>query len=311
MNHTMIEQNLQYIQAKNKREYPILPVLLKLKRDGKAETTLISLSRNLDHLSRHIDIGNPIKVTSYISNLQVKNSYKNRLLNSYSHFIEFYKIEYKLHYYQKQSKLVNPPTTEQLQSLISASRYPLSLKLWVLMETGLRKIELCNLNTNDFNSQTQTLHPTTAKGGNPRILKLSDALTAQLTKYIKENKRQPTESLFNTTTKSLSNAYINLRKRTAIKLTQPELTKIRLHDFRHYYGTKLYQETKDILFVKQQMGHKSLNSTLIYTHILQFENNDNYTVKVATTIEQETELIEHGFTFVTNRDNIHIYKKRK
>ncbi len=36
------------------------------------------------------------------------------------------------------------------------------------------------------------------------------------------------------------------------------------HDFRHYFGVKLYQETRDIYAVKQAMDHSSVAATETY-----------------------------------------------
>lgn len=39
------------------------------------------------------------------------------------------------------------------------------------------------------------------------------------------------------------------------------------HTLRHTYATYMYKQTKDILLVKELLGHKSVVSTQIYTHI--------------------------------------------
>ena len=73
-----------------------------------------------------------------------------------------------------------------------------------------------------------------------------------------------------------------------------------------------YHKTKDILFTKQQMGHRRIETTLIYTQLLQFEKDDNYTCKVAQDEKQATELIESGFEYVTTTpNNLMLFRKRK
>ncbi len=59
------------------------------------------------------------------------------------------------------------------------------------------------------------------------------------------------------------------------------------------------------------MGHKKIETTLIYTQLLQFEKGDNYTCKVAQNVEQATELIENGFEYVTEMDGLKLFRKRK
>jgi len=39
------------------------------------------------------------------------------------------------------------------------------------------------------------------------------------------------------------------------------------HKLRHTMASRLYEETKDIMLVKQQLGHESLQATMVYTHV--------------------------------------------
>jgi len=55
-----------------------------------------------------------------------------------------------------------------------------------------------------------------------------------------------------------------------------------------------YHRTKDILHVKQMLGHKRIQSTLIYTHLVNFEDNQ-FTCRIARTLKEAKELIEAGF----------------
>jgi integrase len=85
---------------------------------------------------------------------------------------------------------------------------------------------------------------------------------------------------------------------------------IRLYALRHFYATMLYHRTKDILFVKQQLGHKKIENTLIYTQLVNFESED-YTSAVAKNVNEAQKLVESGFEFVTTFDNIMLFRKRK
>ncbi len=71
-----------------------------------------------------------------------------------------------------------------------------------------------------------------------------------------------------------------------------------------------YHKTKDLLHVQQKLGHRSILSTMIYTQLVDFES-DNYHVKAARTLKEDKELIEAGFEYVTERDDVKIYRKRK
>ena len=101
-----------------------------------------------------------------------------------------------------------------------------------------------------------------------------------------------------------------MRNRLAKKLNKPELKTIRLYDFRHYFASTLYAKTRDILLVKQQLGHKKIETTLIYTQLLNL-NDDEWTCKATNSKEEAIELIENGFQFVNDIDGYKLYRKRK
>ncbi len=71
-----------------------------------------------------------------------------------------------------------------------------------------------------------------------------------------------------------------------------------------------YHKTRDILHVKEVLGHKSLNNTMLYTQLISF-NDDEYTAAVAHTEEEACKFIEAGFSFVCDFGANKIFKKRK
>ena len=100
------------------------------------------------------------------------------------------------------------------------------------------------------------------------------------------------------------------KKKNNKKTKLIELSNIRLYDLRHFCATMLYHKTKDILYVKQQLGHRSIESTLMYTQLINFEANE-WTSSVATTVKEACELINDGFEFVCNFNGSKIFRKRK
>jgi len=77
-------------------------------------------------------------------------------------------------------------------------------------------------------------------------------------------------------------------------------------------ATVEYHRTKDILHVKQLLGHKQLKNTEIYTHLMDFESKE-WHVAHAENLEEEDKLIEAGFEYVRygSKDEVAIYCKRK
>jgi hypothetical protein len=91
----------------------------------------------------------------------------------------------------------------------------------------------------------------------------------------------------------------------------PRLTRINIRTFRHWKATVTYHETKDILYVQRLLGHKSLKNTLVYTHLLDMESDESYSVKVASTIEEFTSLLESGFEYIADYGDAKVHRKRK
>jgi hypothetical protein len=73
----------------------------------------------------------------------------------------------------------------------------------------------------------------------------------------------------------------------------------------------LYYRTKDILLVKQQLGHKKLETTLIYTQLVSFNDESEFHSATAKTVEEAKLLIEQGFEYVTEMDGVKLFRKRK
>jgi len=71
-----------------------------------------------------------------------------------------------------------------------------------------------------------------------------------------------------------------------------------------------YHKTKDILHVMRILGHKNIQNTLVYTHLVSFES-DEYICKVAENIAEAGKLVEAGFDFVTQFEGKMLFKKRK
>jgi hypothetical protein len=61
----------------------------------------------------------------------------------------------------------------------------------------------------------------------------------------------------------------------------------------------------------QLLGHKNIRNTLVYTHLVNFESDDDYVCKVAKSVEDAKTLIETGFEFVTDFQDAKLFRKRK
>lgn len=179
----------------------------------------------------------------------------------------------------------------------------------ILRDTGLRPIELHRLTLKGINLERGIIYPETAKNGSARSLELKPATLAMLKDYISIKNPSQSEIIF-PKTKTMSHVWCRIRNRTAKKLKEPELTKYRLYDLRHYFATMLYHRTKLILRVKAKLGHKNIKNTLIYTHLVNF-SEDEFESATASTVDEACKLINMGYEYVTDMKGIKIFRKRK
>ncbi|TET21118.1 site-specific integrase [Candidatus Bathyarchaeota archaeon] len=283
-----------------------------MKNNGLSDSTIKTYDKALTYLSKHADLNNPEQVKQFIANKQTSNSYRRNLSLAYDKYCNYYQIEWNKPFYKQEPKMIRIPSTTQIEMLIANAGRINSAKLTVSKETGLRPIELCNLKVKDIDIEQRIIYPTTAKHGAPRALKISNSLTATLQRHISEHNLNPNDKLFKGDSDNYGKHFRLYRNKLAEKLNKPELKSIRLYDFRHYFASRLYAKTRDILLVKQQMGHKKIETTLIYTQLLNLHEDDEWTCKATTNTKQATELIENGFEYVTTTpDALMLFRKRK
>jgi integrase len=287
----------------------ILEVALKLRQLGYSEAYLETMIRALVEISKNADLDNPNEVSLYIAKKNVKESFKANLCDFYKHFADYYRIQYIKPKYHRDHKLPYVPTKEELSIIISHASKRYALIYSIMRDTGLRPVEISNIRLEDINLENGTINILSAKHGKPRIVKIKSSTLAMLKEYIQkhnfDNRRLFPDSGI------ISNTFCRLRTSLAKKLKNPNLKKIRLYDFRHYFATNLYYETKDLLLTKEMLGHRNINNTMIYTHLIKLDNEDKYHSAAAKTIEEASKLIENGFEYIVTFNDIMLFRKRK
>jgi len=281
-----------------------------MKNEGRSDYSIKFVDKALTYLSKHTNLNEPEQVKQFIANIQASNGYKRNLAIAYNKYCKYYKIQWNMPLYQPEAKTIKIPTKEKLEMLIASAGKTLSIKLTISKEAGLRPVELQNLKVKDIDLEQRLIHPTTAKHGSARTLKISNNLTKTLQDHVIRNNLNLNDKVFKGTADNYGKYYRAMRNRLAKKLNDPTIRNIRLYDFRHFYATDLYHKTRDILLTKQQMGHSNIRSTLVYTQLLNL-NDDEWTCKGANTITEVTQLIENGFEYITEIDGTKLFRKRK
>ncbi len=158
---------------------------------------------------------------------------------------------------------------DQIEPAHGMERQTLRLSLELLIATGLRISELCNIKLEDIDFAACTIR-VSGKGARERTaFILSDELQDLLNFYIQRRAKilQVTDHLLVTPTgNAVTPDYI---RRKLHKFTKEIGLPQRLtpHMFRHSAATLLLENGVDIRFVQRLLGHASLSTTEIYTHV--------------------------------------------
>jgi len=141
------------------------------------------------------------------------------------------------------------------------------------LSCGLRISELANLNLNDIDFDDKTIR-VRGKGRKERTCYLNKDMVKKLKEYLLiRNKNKTVIDLFEPLFLSCRNGRLGTNSiraivRNAYKLAKLDDYHYTVHTLRHTSATLLYQYVKqDILLLKEFLGHESIKSTEIYTHV--------------------------------------------
>jgi len=153
-------------------------------------------------------------------------------------------------------KLLRQPNEETLIGLRNLAI------LTLILSTGLRVSEVCNLKFYHIDLESGTLKVVQGKGQKDRNLAIPDYEIEVLRKWQSKNVRSP--FFFSALNgNQLSPRYLQrMVKRYARKA---RITKaITPHTLRHQYATQYYRQTKDLESLRLILGHEAISTTQIY-----------------------------------------------
>ncbi len=145
------------------------------------------------------------------------------------------------------------------------------LILELLYATGMRVGELVEINVNDLDRSQSQILVRTGKGNKQRMVLYGEYAAEILDLYLKEGyqelrKGEEKALILNNqgrriTTRGVRYLLSNLIKKTSLHKN------ISPHMIRHSFATHLLNEGCDIMSVQELLGHASISSTQIYTHV--------------------------------------------
>ncbi len=215
-----------------------------------------------------------------LGNSNYKSSSINRILSSLKNYYEY--LEYKhLIEYNPLKDLNRPKKEKRLPNFINNNDYEKIIKkslertdfigrrntllLELLYSSGIRISEALNIKIKDINMSDKSIR-ILGKGSKMRIVYFGEYAKEYLEEYLKV-RNSSLEYLFlnknNTLLTRRGAEYIisNLVKTSLLK------KKVTPHTFRHSYATEMLNNGADIRSVQELLGHSSLSTTGIYTHV--------------------------------------------
>ena len=145
--------------------------------------------------------------------------------------------------------------------------------LELLFATGMRVSELANLKIEQVNLKRDEF-TVRGKGDKPRVVFLSDSAKEALKSYLaKRNDTSPFMFVSHDRAKAGRKNTGPITSRSIQRIVERDATeagitkKITPHTLRHTFATDLLLSGADIRSVQSMLGHESITTTQVYTHI--------------------------------------------
>ena len=161
------------------------------------------------------------------------------------------------------------PTREQVKTIIDSIENPKhKAEIVLLYSSGIRISELIRLRCKDIRRANHQIYVSTSKNRQDRYAILAENAIPVLIDYVKSSYRgaKPDDWLFPGQKVgshiSDQSVYMTFVRQAAACGYADE--GFNLHSLRHAFALHLYDKGYDLMSIKEALGHKSLNSTLVY-----------------------------------------------
>ncbi len=227
----------------------------------------------------HVTTGDLRKFLYYLK--KERNSSAKTIHRKICSIRSFYKFLSKEHYISKNptENIETPkipkslPKTLSQEEVLKLLKAPKSLRdraiLALLYSSGLRVSELCSLKVRDVNFEEGHLKVVSGKGAKDRFVPVAPFVIDLLKRYIK----QRNEDFASDSPLFLSRRGGALTPRTIQRMIKKYKEKAKInrpvtpHTLRHAFATHLIENKVDIRLIQELLGHASLSTTQLYTHI--------------------------------------------
>ncbi len=170
---------------------------------------------------------------------------------------------------KKRKRLPDVLSVQEVGSLINAPDYiKHKAMIQTFYSTGMRLEELVNLSFKDINSDRMSVRIRQGKGRKDRYVMLSETLLETLREYWRLSGSKPYKYLFpgrkkdcRIHTRSVQHAVVTAGEKAGLN------KRVTPHLLRHTFGTHLLEMGVNIRVIQLLMGHRSISTTTLYTHV--------------------------------------------
>ena len=176
-------------------------------------------------------------------------------------------ITYGIKRPRKEKRIPTVLTKEEVFKLINAfSSKKSRLMISFIYACGFRVSELTNLKTKDLNFEEKIGNVRQGKGKKDRVFNIPEFLLEDLKEQVESQKKINQEYLFTGPNGRLSSR--NLQKMVQKAAIKAGIKKeVHPHTLRHSFATHLLENGTDIRKIQVLLGHSSISTTEVYTHV--------------------------------------------
>ncbi len=255
-----------------------------------SENTIISYQKDLKDFFKFLDM---VKVTylnvnryvvrDYLKYLDEKKLKNSTIARRISAIRTFYNYELSLGKVKSNifNDIRNPKIEKKLPNFLSYEELAkifasidtdtdTGLKKRLIVEmlyaTGVRVSELVNIKVSDINKSNKSIR-VMGKGKKMRIVYFGEYAEEYLNRYLTKNINKGSKYLFvNANNEKMQIEEVEVMIKKIVKDLALK-THVTPHTLRHTFATHLLNNGTDIKTVQELLGHASLNTTGIYTHV--------------------------------------------
>jgi len=259
-------------------------------------TTAVQTEQKIDQLLLAADVNT---VRAHMAQLNEHHYAKSTLARKLATLRSFYKFLVRRHYLnnnpvstiktpKQEKKLPKFLEYEQIQKLLNTPPADTRLgardraMLETMYSTGVRVSELVGLNLDDVDFLSEVIH-VRGKGKKERICPIGSRALQAIQNYLEfRNKRMESDPGFDSKVLFANKHGKRISTRSVRRKMDKYLIEAGLdpnispHTLRHSFATHMLNNGADLRSVQELLGHQSLSTTQIYTHVTTARMKEQY-----------------------------------